>query len=168
MIIIDIVYFSKVKPNATIPSKREEDGCYDVYACFDEDFMLIYPNTIKLIPTGIASAFSSKYRFDIRERGSTGTKGMSVRAGQIDSGFRGEWFIAINNTTNKPIYIAKNSAMTYLSEISEFATIYSYEKAICQVALEEVPKVQVEEISYDKLKNIKSERGIDMLGASGK
>lgn len=168
MTIIDKIYFSRVNPNATIPSKREEDGCYDVYACFNEDFILIYPNTIKAIPTGIASAFDPKYRFDIRERGSTGSRGLSVRAGQIDSGFRGEWFILINNTTNKPIYIAKSSAMSWLNEISEFVTIYPYNKAICQAAFELVPPVTIEEIPYDKLMNIKSERGKGKLGASGK
>jgi len=35
------IYFAKVKQNAIIPSKREEDGCYDVYACFDEDYITI-------------------------------------------------------------------------------------------------------------------------------
>ena len=168
MILIDKIYFSRVNPNATLPSKREEDGCYDIYACFDEEFMLIYPNTIKAIPTGIASAFDSKYRFDIRERGSTGSRGLSVRAGQIDSGFRGEWFILINNTTNKPIYIAKSSAMSWLNELSEYVTIYPYDKAICQAALEKVPPVEIEEIPYDVLMNMKSERGIGALGSSEK
>lgn len=174
------IYFAKVKQNAIIPNKREEDGCYDVYACFVEDFIQIDPNEIKLVPTGIASAFSSKYRVGIRERGSSGTKGLSIRAGQIDSGYRGEWFIAINNTTDRTIYIAKDEEKalqhekkywaedTPVEEILECITIYPYNKAICQVALEEVPQVEVKEISYDVLKNIPSERGTGKLGSSGK
>lgn len=164
------IYFAKVRPNAIIPSKREEDGCYDVYACFDEDYIAIPPSSIKLIPTGIASAFSSKYRAGIRERGSSGTKGLAYRAGQIDSGYRGEWFIPINNTTDKLIIVAKSEYIKqnpFLLECEDIM-VYPYEKAICQVALEEVPQLQVEEISYEELQSKESERGAGKLGSSGK
>ena len=167
---LPIINFAKVKPDAVIPSKREEDGCYDVYACFDEEFIEIPPFTIKLISTGIASAFDNRFRFGIRERGSSGTKGLSFRSGQIDSGFRGEWFVPINNTTNKLIIIAKEDYVfdnNFLLD-SNYITLYPYEKAICQVALEEVPKVQIKEIAYEDLLNIGSDRGLGMLGASGK
>ena len=43
----DDLYFAKVKPDAIIPSKRDEDGAYDLYACFDEDYMVIAPHTTK-------------------------------------------------------------------------------------------------------------------------
>ena len=29
---MDRLIFAKMKSNAVIPSKREEDGCYDIYA----------------------------------------------------------------------------------------------------------------------------------------
>lgn len=170
----DIIKFAKVKPNAIIPTKRLEDGCYDIYACFEEETITIAPNEIKLIPTGIASAFSYKYRADLRERGGTGTKGMARRSGQIDSGFRGEWFFPINNTTNKYIVITKNLDMKKeLSkmlniDVDTMFTIYPYAKAIGQVALELVPDVEIEEVSYEKLLNIKSERGLGCLGSSDK
>ena len=38
------LYFAKVNPNAIIPSKRLEDAGYDLYACFDEDYMVIQPH----------------------------------------------------------------------------------------------------------------------------
>ncbi|HZJ99938.1 MAG TPA: hypothetical protein VFC79_08030 [Tissierellaceae bacterium] len=164
------IYFAKVNPNAIIPSKREEDGCYDIYACFEGDYISIPPHTIKLIPTGIASAFLSKFRFGIRERGSSGTKGLSYRAGQIDSGYRGEWFVPINNTTGKLIIIAKKEYVEqnkFLSSCKDI-TLYEYEKAICQVALEEVPKADIKEIPYEELLKIESERGSGMLGSSEK
>lgn len=178
----DIIYFAKVKSNAIIPSKNDEDGCYDVYACFDEDFIEIKPQEIKMIPTGIASAFDKKYRIGIRERGSTGTKGITYRSGQIDSGYRGEWFVPINNTINKPIYIAKDvfemeriledKYFTILQneelKLKEVVTIYPYKKAICQCALEFVPDVNVKEISYKELQNFDSVRGTSCLGDSGK
>lgn len=164
LMINDIIYFAKVREGAIIPSKKHEDGCYDVYACFDEESVIIKPGEVKMIPTGIASACTPKYRFGIRERGSTGIKCMSKRAGQIDSGYRGEWFIPINNTGNKTIVITKNSELQSSPDI----IIYPYGKAIAQVALEEVPNVDVQEMPYSDLILIESERGTGKLGDSGK
>jgi dUTP pyrophosphatase len=160
----DEILFAKVKPNAVIPSKRSEDGNYDIYSCIDET-ITINPGEIQLIPTGIASSFSSKYRFSLRERGSSGSRGLSKRCGEIDSGFRDEWFVAINNTSNKVIKITP-----LVDEIEEHEDVifYSTKKAICQAALEFVPDVRIREISYEKLKNIPSKRGMGKLGDSGK
>ncbi len=77
-----ILYFAKTKDAAIIPSKREEDGAFDIYACFEEAYMMIAPHETKLVPTGLASAFSSDYVAILKERGSTGTKGMGQRAGE--------------------------------------------------------------------------------------
>jgi dUTP pyrophosphatase len=158
--------FAKIKPNATIPSKRDEDGCYDVYACFDEDQIVIYPGQTVLIPTGIASSFSSKFRISLRERGSTGTKCMSIRAGQIDSGYRGEWFVPVNNTGINNIIIAKNAESWKISNPT--SVVYPYDKAIGQAALEIVPVVDIKEVSYDELQAIPSERGTGKIGSSNK
>ena len=70
------IYFAKIKTNAIIPSKKEEDAGYDIYACFDEDFIFLNPNETKLIPTGIAWASSPSFYLQIEERSSTGTKGI--------------------------------------------------------------------------------------------
>lgn len=175
------IYFAKVRPNAIIPSKRDEDAAYDIYSCFDEDKIVIRPNKIKLIPTGIASAFSSDYVLIAKERGSSGSKCMSVRMGVIDSGYRDEIFIGINNTGDKPIIIAKDvkklrekmkkeEDALYGTDINlDYHYIfYPYNKAIAQLILLPIPKVQVEELPYKELKNIKSERGTGKLGSSGK
>lgn len=162
----DIVYFAKVKPDAIIPSKRDEDGCYDFYACFEEDCLKIKPGEVKMIPTGIASAFHQAYRFNCkRERGSTGKYGMTVVSGQIDSGYRGEWFVPINNTSNKTIIIDKRIKEP---EVYSGYVHYPYTKAICQAALEIVPEVNINEITYDELKAIPSQRGTGCFGSSGK
>ena len=162
----DIIYFAKVKPDAIIPSKRDEDGCYDLYACFDENEIVIKPGEVKMIPTGIASAFHQTYRLNCkRERGSTGKYGMSVVSGQIDSGYRGEIFVPINNTSSKTIIIDKK---TDKPEVYSAYVHYPYTKAICQAALEIVPKVIVKEISYDSLQDIPSQRGAGCFGSSGK
>jgi dUTP pyrophosphatase len=157
--------FAKVKPNAIIPSKRDEDGCYDVYACFEEDQIAIEPGECILIPLGIASVFSSKFRVELRERGSTGVNCMSRRAGQIDSGYRGEWFFPLNNTGNRRIIISK---MANVVANSPEGLYYPYAKAIGQAALEIVPTVTVTEVSYEELQAIPSQRGIGKIGSSGK
>lgn len=83
----------------------------------------------------------------------------------VDSGYRGEIFIPINNTGNKTIVITKNNKqdLTFNNAI-----IYPYEKAIAQLILVPVPKSRVKEISYEDLKNIPSKRGAGALGSSGK
>ena len=101
--------FAKVKPNAIIPTKERENAGRDVYACFDEDYMIIPCHSTKLIPTGIASAMSDKYEIRLRDRGSNGSKGIHVNAGTIDSGFRGEWFVAWCNTNKKHVILSKLS-----------------------------------------------------------
>ena len=165
------VKFAKVRPTAKIPTKRVEDAGYDIYADFEEPFILINPHETVLIPTGIASACDTDYCFILKERGSTGTKGMAQRCGIIDSGYRSEWFVPITNTTNDYIMIAKsnNTSTDVFGSIPMKKIIrYPYEKAICQALVIPVPEVTVEEITYDELKGIASERGTGALGSSGK
>lgn len=102
------VKFAKINEDAKIPSKNDEDAGFDLYASFEEDYIKIEPNSMVLVPTGIKSSYPKEYMALIKERGSTGTKCMSVRAGVMDSGFRNEWKVVINNTSDKTIYIVKN------------------------------------------------------------
>jgi len=48
------------------------------------------------------------------------------------------------------------------------AIVYPYSKAICQVVLLPVPKVNIEEIDYETLKKFESERGIGCLDSTNK
>ena len=161
------LYFAKVKPNAIIPSRSFPSAGYDVYACFEEDYMVILPNETKLIPTGIASAFSSDYVAILKERGSTGSKGMGERAGVVDADYRGEWFACISNHNNVAIVILKDNVELPL--IYKNAIIYPYNKAICQALLIPVPQFTEHEISFEDLKNnFITERGSGCLGSSKK
>ena len=175
----------------------------------------------------------SKYYFQVEERGSTGSKGIKKSAGVIDSGYRGEIFIAITNSTDnylvfgdKDSYIAdaraelqkwksidenniteedkvslrealikqigeesfdaleenvkedcfkelvkliKNPASTADFENNlQTSIFYPDTKAIAQLILHEVPVVNIEEISYEELQKIPSERKDGKLGSSGK
>lgn len=163
---ITTVKFAKVRPTAEIPTKRVEDVGYDIYADFEEDYMIIPPHETKMIPTGIASACDTDYCFILKERGSTGSKGIAQRCGVIDSGYRNEWFVPITNTTDKTLYIAKNTSDINVNNKDSF--IYPYGKAIAQALIISVPQVDIEEYTYDELKAIPSQRGNGALGSSGK
>ena len=160
----DTLLFAKVRPDAIIPSKNYEDAGYDVYANFEENEVIIKPNEIKMIPTGIASSMSPKYVLVAKERGSTGTKCMAVRCGIIDSGYRNEIFIPINNTGNKTIIITKSQTVPHDDNV----IYYPYSKAMAQLLLLPVPNVEVKEIPYEELTTISSKRGMGALGSSGK
>lgn len=192
------VKFAKVKPNAIIPSKRDEDMGFDIYACFDEDYVFILTGRTKLIPTGIASTCNPDYGFALRERGSTGSKGIALRCGVVDSGYHGEWFVCLTNINKgKNLFITKLSVEDTISKfIDDWATkfnnpankatenelrheaeymaiadrdiFYPYSKAIAQALVIPVPKVEVEEISYEELQQIPSERRFGALGSSNK
>lgn len=162
------IKFAKVKPNAIIPSKRNEDMGYDIYACFDENYIELNPHETRLIPTGIASICDKEYGFIVKERGSTGSKGIAVRAGVIDSNFRGEWFVVLTNTTDRPLFLInpKYKDKDFIDPYMTF--VYDCTKAIAQAILVPVPKTIIEEITYEELKAVESERGDGALGSSNK
>lgn len=166
---MDTLYWAKVKEDAKVPSKRVEDAGYDLYPCFEEDYMEIAPLHTKLVPLGVASAFDSKYVLFLKERGSSGTKGIAQRSGVIDSGYRGEYMAPVTNVNDKPIRIAKKEIVDIWSEEEKAKYIvYPYEKAICQGVLLVMPQLDSQEVSYEELQNMKSERGTGKLGSSGK
>lgn len=114
------IVFAKVKEGAIIPSKEEENAGYDIYACWEnvsKSDKIIKPHQTKLIPTGIACALPINYYFQVEERGSTGSKGIKKSAGVIDSGYRGEIFIAISNINDR--YLVFGEKESYLEEALE-------------------------------------------------
>lgn len=159
------LYFARTRKDAIIPAKRAEDSGYDIYSCFDEESITLNPGDIRLIPTGIATAFAPGYVLFIKERSSTGSIGLATRMGVIDSGFRGEIMIGLNNTSNIPITITKE--VTQVTKLQHVVK-YPYTKAIAQGVLCVIPQLEVEEIGYDELLKISSDRGVTFLGASGK
>lgn len=176
------LYFAKTREGARIPEKEDENAGYDIWACFEEDYRVIQPHNTELIPTGIASAMSPNWFLHVFERGSTSKK-YKISAGVIDSGYRGEIFIAIANINDRPLIISKLPATelwrihgTELSGIidnmahnkDKSPIIYPYKKAIAQLVLHSVPTMIVKEISYEDLKSIESKRGTGALGSSGR
>lgn len=170
-----MLYWAKVKENAIIPTKRDEDAGYDIYANFDENYRFIKAGETVMIPTGIASCIPVGYYMQIEERGSSGSKGMKYSAGVFDAGFRGEWNLMVTNTTDKVIAIIKHDFLEEHKVLfddlvkRDLMIVYPYEKAIFQAILHSTNnQVIPQEISYEELKNIPSERGTGRLGSSNK
>lgn len=164
------IYFSLLREGARLPAKRPEDAGYDIYACLEGGFLCIAPFETASVPTGIASACTSAYYFQIQERGSTGSRGMAKRCGVIDSGYRGEWFLPITNLNPIPLYIAKPVMQEKLAaqEAAGELLVHDTSKAIAQALLLPVPETQVTVCSYEELLAMDSARGMGKLGSSGK
>jgi dUTP pyrophosphatase len=161
--------FKKEDKRAIIPSKRLEDAGYDFYMVEDYDFKILEIGDIYFAPTKLKCEFSQDWVLMVFERGSTGSKGISRRCGVIDSGYRGEIFIVLNNTSDKKIIFYQNE-----NEIDNFlitnnlkkeeVILYPKSKAVAQGILMYSPHIEVEEVE-----NLSSSlRGEGSLGSSGK
>ena len=156
------VYFGRLHPAARLPMKRAEDAGYDLYSVLSYAVCLS-PGETRLIPTGICSAFSSDYVAVVKERGSTGSKGLGVRAGIIDSGYRGEWFVALTNHNAKPLVIGPDDV-----KLGDDVIHYPWSKAIAQFLFLPVPSLNIVEVEVEAIQASESERGRGALGSSGK
>lgn len=160
------LYFFKDDKRAIIPTKRKEDAGYDVYMLPTDEPVIVKPGETVILHTGLKSAFSSDYVLLGRERGSTGKRGLRFGAGVIDSGFRGEILIPINNTSNKDIVLMPEEYSCGNS--FENVLIYPQTKAIGQLLLVPIIDAEVKEVSAEEYEKFDSERGEGMFGSSGK
>jgi len=144
---VAVIKFAKCRPEAVIPTKRVEDAAFDLWSA--EGDVILPPHKVVMVDTGIASAFDSDFVAIIKERSGNGSKGIAVRAGVIDSGYRNSWKVCLMNVTDEEITIPK-------------------EKAIAQFMLLPVPDYDIEEYDYEDLKDIVSERGLGGFGSTDK
>ena len=159
------IRFARLREVAVIPSKREEDSDYDLYACFEEEEFVIPAFSTRLIPTGLVSAFDKSLGVKFEERGSNTKWCGIVQAGVIDSGYRGEWLCAMYNGNGVPVHIRKD-----VQEVQRLddRVLVPYGKAVCQFHVREILPVSVCEKSAEEILAERSERGEGRLGSSGK
>ena len=162
---MDKIMFAKLREGAVIPSKRDEDSDYDLYACFDEEEMVIPPFSTAYVPTGIISAFDDTLGVRFEERGSNTKWCGIVQAGVVDSGYRGEWFAAMYNGNPVPVHITK--AVTDVMRCED-RVLVPYCKAVCQFNVRHIPKVEIMEMKPEEILAMESQRGAGRLGSSGK
>jgi dUTP pyrophosphatase len=162
----------KLHQDAVTPTKREEDAAYDLYGIYGNDAIFMYPGDIYLAPLGIAVEFDKNYVFFITERSGSGSKGISTRAGVIDSGYRGEYKIPLNNTSNKLIILSnvteeelKEKYQEKFKGFEENLIIYPQSKAIAQgLVIQLAPHCEIEEV--DEMSS--SQRSDGGFGSTGK
>lgn len=172
----------RLSSTAVLPTlKRQCDSGYDLYADQSEKGKILNPGDIVMIPTGIAIEIPEGDSFILKERGSTGSKGLALRCGVVDSSYRGEIFICLNNTSNKKIFLGTNEevekyANTLIMETDEKEVndknvikdknfiFYDIKKAIAQGLI-----IPVKHYGVQKVDDLtQTERGEGKLGSSGK
>ena len=132
---------AKLYPNAILPSRKNPtDAGLDLYAyCEGEYEYPIFENDVVLVKTGIAIEIPKGYFGWITNKSS---KDYLIGGGIIDEGYRGELIVKIINTSQETIYL-------------------SHGDAIAQLLIVPCYKPVLEEVTYDELKSIKTDRGED-------
>ena len=146
-------------------TKREGDMGYDIYT-IEQDIVILGPGQLHSFHTGI-SLEPSKFHYFFKERGSTGIKRMSIRAGVMDNNYRGELVVLINNTSNKPIIIGPDAKLNELDRNCSDAndvTYYGTSKGICQMTLHSM--IHLPTIITNHLEE--TDRGGGRLGSTNK
>lgn len=113
----------KLRPDAMLPKRMTEYSAgYDLSACLDEP-EIIAPGETKLIPTGIAvelecgASDDSGYVMLIYARSSLAVKHGIAPAnctGVVDMDYRGEIFVALRNSSDKPYSISHKERIAQL------------------------------------------------------
>lgn len=95
----------KLARGAKLPTKHNlDDAGIDVYS---NESRALKPGELHLFSTGIAVEIPSGFVALLWDRSGLGSKGIHRLAGVIDAGYRGEWKVALLNTTSKPFPIER-------------------------------------------------------------
>jgi dUTP pyrophosphatase len=166
----ETVKFSRMYDDVILPSKKDGDAGYDIYARLPEEMLVIEPHQTVLISTGLRVWVPEGYYMQLFERGSTGTKGIAQRAGVIDSSYTGEILVPITNVNPDRLILAKPgiSIPPGLENIWDNYQTYYTNKAITQGVILPVPNFPVKEISEEEMLARNTERGQGRLGSSRK
>ena len=172
---LPVIKFSRENDRCVLPSKEEGDAGYDMYIdpkwfelnCNKDGLMLIGTNETMILSTGIRSTIPNDYYAQIQERGSTGIKAIKYGAGVVDASYRGIWNIVVTNCSQK-VVILYNPMIKNNYEDGEFTIFYPISKAIAQMVLLPVPKVEIQEVTPEEILNNTTNRMEGKFGSTGK
>ena len=104
----------KLTNDAKIPTQGYQgDAGWDLYASRKT---IIAGNTIGKVPTGVALEIPKNYFGKLYDRSGFGSKyTLSVKAGVIDSNYRGEIIVIMANTGNYPIVIEQGDKFAQIA-----------------------------------------------------
>lgn len=138
------IQVSRIDKHVPLPKKAyAEDAAYDLYATRE---VTLKPLETGFVPTGIKIALPDNHVGIIKDRSGIASKTpLQVKAGVIDSGFRGEWKIIMTN-------VGKNSyTIEKYTRIAQFLVV--------PIAVADI--IEVEELEKQV------ERGEKAFGSSG-
>jgi len=139
----------RLRPSAKIPTKAHKtDACFDLYTA--DDCVVIQPNSIQKISTGIAFVIPEGYDVDIKERSGLALRGLSIGGGIIDQTYSGEICVIARNNSNQQIILDLGSKIAQFRLVRRANTL-----------LEEITKEE-----FDKLHE-SSERKENGFGSTG-
>ncbi len=153
------VFVEVCREDAILPRYANPgDAGMDVYAAED---ITILPGETVIVPTGLKLAIPEGYEIQVRPR-----SGLSFKTplripnspGTIDSGYRDELGIIVNNSSD--MYCNQNADITFtLDEKGNKKGAYIIRKGdrIAQIVLQVVPKMVLTKVS--SVKNIGTDRG---------
>jgi len=161
------LFIKKTHPDAKIPTRAfTTDAGLDLYAL--EDYFLFSGQPV-LVKTGIAMAIPAGWCGIIFDRSSMGSKGIHRHCGVIDSAYRGEIKVCLNNT-NLPEYrfsteelsmVEDSLCLAIHDQLAEYK-INAGDK-IAQMLFFEVPRISLTLV--DELPD--SDRGQGGFGSTG-
>ena len=112
------IKIKKLNEKAMLPSGGSAKAAgYDLYACLEEDTLVIAPHTTALVGTGLAAAIPEGYFGGIFARSGLASK-QGLRpancVGVVDADYRGEIKVALHNDTDQPQKIADGERIAQL------------------------------------------------------
>jgi dUTP pyrophosphatase len=88
--------FFKLNPNAKAPRKEHAgDAGWDIFYCGDMSLKVRMGQTV-IVPTGIALIVDQPFVAIIKEKSGLAISGLSVHAGVVDSGYRGDVGVVVS------------------------------------------------------------------------
>lgn len=118
--------------------------CADCFARIENFFDVIRPSERKVIPLGFAVAIPEGYELVVRPRSGLSSNEIDVLIGTIDSDYRGEVKAIIVNNSAENFKICDGDR-------------------ICQIALREVPKMEIETVN-ELPKTARGDKGFGSTG----
>ena len=102
----------RILEGALLPTKHDpNDAAFDLYAVKD---MQISTNSTDIAHTGISIEIPVGYFAKIESRSSLAKRGIYCTAGVIDSGYRGEIMVVMNNIGNEDYSIRKGDRIAQM------------------------------------------------------
>lgn len=163
------VNIKRIRNDATLPTKAHAyDAGYDLVAADD---VIIEPGETVIVPTGIALELPPGYEAQVRPRsGITVKTKLRVQLGTIDSNFRGEIGVIVDNIAELYSDHYESEVLSVNNEVIELDTLYSVNTylirrgdRIGQLVIQRLPDVVLSEV--DSLGD--SERGGKGFGSTG-